>query len=57
MVSHGQGKKGIQEGEKAVATMGGYLHKEELIKEGHILRVMETPFLTVIEFKYGKRKR
>lgn len=57
MVSHGQDKKGIQEGEKAVATMGGYLHKEELIKEGHILRVMETPFLTVIEFKYGKRKR
>lgn len=47
VVSHGQGKKGTQEGERAVATMGDYLYKEELIKEGHILKVMETPFLTI----------
>lgn len=57
VVSHGQGKKGIQEGERAVAMMGDNLYKEELIREGHILRVMETPFLTIIELKYGKRKR
>ena len=45
--SHGQGKRGSQEGERAMATMGDWLHTEGLIKEEHILRVMRTRFLTV----------
>lgn len=47
LVSHGQGKQSTQEGEIEVTSMGDYLYKEELIKEGHILKVMETPFLTI----------
>lgn len=43
--SHGQGKRGSQERERAMATMGDWIHTEGLIKEGCVLRVMRTRFL------------
>lgn len=45
--SHKQGKRGTQEGEGAMVTMGDWLHTEGLIKEERILRVMRTRFLIV----------